>query len=368
MTKPYPPIGYTEYLQVDKLLTLQTLRSKEFGNPSHDEMLFIIMHQTYELWFKQILTELDSILPLFNQEVVDERALGTVVSRLGRIIEIQKILIDQVRVLETMTPLDFLEFRDYLFPASGFQSLQFRLVENKLGLPRSQRLPFNALPYTAYVSPSEKAQMEAAEKAPSLFEGIDKWLERTPFLQTSGYSFWNSYRDAVEKMFEGDKKVVRLNQLLNDEQRAKNMADIESNLESFRAICDEKRYFELQQSGAWRMNFKALHAALLINLYRDQPILHLPFKVLVSLQDIDEQFAAWRYRHALMAHRMLGSKIGTGGSTGHRYLKAATDQHRIYGDLFNLATFLIPRSALPELPEDVRRNLGFFYSAKKAKG
>jgi tryptophan 2,3-dioxygenase len=361
----HPPIGYSDYLQVEKLLQLQKPRSQDFGNPSHDEMLFIVIHQTYELWFKQILSELDSILPLFNKDNVDERALGTVVARLGRIIEIQKILIDQVRVLETMTPLDFLEFRDYLFPASGFQSLQFRLIENKLGLPRTQRLPFNAMPYTAYVNPTEKAQMEAAEKASSLFDGIEKWLERTPFLQTSGYQFWNSYRDAVEKMFEREKQIVHSNSILNDEQRAKNLADIEANLENFRSVCDEKRYSELQKSGAWRMNFKALHAALLINLYRDQPILHLPFKILVSLQDIDEQFAAWRYRHALMAHRMLGSKIGTGGSSGHRYLKAATDQHRIYGDLFNLATFLIPRSALPEHPEDVRRNLGFFYSAQK---
>lgn len=364
MAKPYPPIGYSDYLKVDELLQLQHPRSDQFGARAHDEMLFIIVHQTYELWFKQILTEIDSVLKIFEQPKVDESALGTVIARLGRVTEIQRVLIDQVSILETMTPLDFLEFRDMLFPASGFQSVQFRVLENKLGLPRSQRLPFNAQPYTAYVGEAERKKMEESETGPSLFERVEKWLERTPFLESQGFAFWDLYRKAVSEMFERDRDLVNKNQVLSTEQREKNLKDIAVNEDGFNAIFDENRYNELRAQGSWRMSLRSLHAALLINLYRDQPILQLPFRVLISLQDIDENFTTWRYRHALMAHRMLGSKIGTGGSSGHRYLRAATDQHRIYGDLFNLATFLIPRSALPALPKDVETRLGFYYGQK----
>ena len=94
-----------------------------------------------------------------------------------------------------------------------------------------------------------------------------------------------------------------------------------------------------------------LQAALLINLYRDEPILHLPFRFLSLLVDIDEQFTHWRYRHALMVQRMIGTKIGTGGSSGHGYLRKAAEKNKVFTDLVNLSTFLIPRSALPALPQ-----------------
>lgn len=120
---------YADYLQLDKILNAQSLRSAEYGKPAHDEMLFIIVHQTFELWFKQILHELDSVRAMFRAERIDEKNIGVAVSRLLRITEIQKVMISQFQILETMTPLDFLEFRDLLSPASGFQSVQFRLLE-----------------------------------------------------------------------------------------------------------------------------------------------------------------------------------------------------------------------------------------------
>ena len=103
-------------------------------------MLFIIIHQVYALWFKQIKHELTSVLEMFHKDNVDERSIGTACSRLERVEEILKLLIQQIRVLETMTPLDFLDFRNYLFPASGFQSFQFRMVEVMLGLEEEKRL------------------------------------------------------------------------------------------------------------------------------------------------------------------------------------------------------------------------------------
>ena len=109
---------YTAYLRLDALLGAQQPLSDP---PHHDEMLFIIIHQVYELWFKQILYELDSVIDIFGKDDINESHIGTAVSRLNRIIEIQKILIDQIQVLETMSPMDFLDFRDFLIPASGFQ-------------------------------------------------------------------------------------------------------------------------------------------------------------------------------------------------------------------------------------------------------
>ena len=123
MEKPYPPVEYQQYLALAELLASQHPKSDEYGRPAHDELLFIIVHQAYELWFKQILHELDSVLELFRPDSVAERNMGAVVARLDRVTEIQKLLIDQIGVLETMTPLDFLDFRDMLMPASGFQSL-----------------------------------------------------------------------------------------------------------------------------------------------------------------------------------------------------------------------------------------------------
>ena len=110
-------------------------------------------------------------------------------------------------------------------------------------------------------------------------------------------------------------------------------------------------------SPAW-----ALQAALFINLYRDEPVLQLPFRLLSLLMDIDETMTAWRYRHALMAQRMIGMKLGTGGSSGHDYLAEAARRYRVFGDLFALSTFLIPRSALPPLPEPLRSAMGYRYT------
>lgn len=361
--KPYPPISYSDYLKTRELLGIQNLRSEEFGHPAHDEMLFIITHQTYELWFKQILTELDSVLVIFRNSAIDEVNMGTAVQRLQRITEIQKLLVQQISVLETMTPLDFLDFRDFLYPASGFQSLQNRMIENKLGLRPDQRLTYNSMPYTSFVNDEKKKQMLASESEGTLFEVVDAWLARTPFLRTGDFDFWNVYRETVDQVFAEDQDTVRNHPILKPEEKQRNLKEIQASHETFRALFDEAKYEELRDQGGFRLSYPALHAALLIQLYRDQPVFNLPFQLITALQDIDELMTTWRYRHTLMVHRMIGRKIGTGGSTGAQYLKSATEKHRVFSDFFNLATFLIPRSRLPDLPKTVREKLGFYYSA-----
>ena len=356
--KTYPSISYSDYLKTTPLLDLQKTRSAEFGAEAHDELLFIIIHQTYELWFRQVLHELNSILSLFARDLVREEDMGTVVSRLGRIVEIQRLLVDQVSVLETMTPLDFLDFRNMLYPASGFQSVQWRLIENKLGLKSTNRLKYNSQPYHASVSPEEAKKLVQSETETSLFDAVDAWLARTPFLQTEDYDFKVHYGDAVRAMLDEDREsIARFAK--SDEERERNLKQIDETSKVFEALFSEEKYNELRNKGVFRLQHKSIQAALLILLYRDQPIFNLPFQLLTKLQDIDELMTTWRYRHALMAHRMLGTKIGTGGSSGHTYLKAATDSHRVFSDFFNLATFLIPRSSLPKLPDSLSKRLGF---------
>ena len=132
--------------------------------------------------------------------------------------------------------------------------------------------------------------------------------------------------------------------------------------ENFNSIFDSKIHDQLIKDGQRRLSYKATLAALFINLYRDEPILHLPFKLLSTLVEIDENFNLWRYRHSLMVLRMIGRKIGTGGSSGHQYLKATAEKYKIFDDLFNLSTFLIPRTELPGLPNELKKMLGFYYS------
>jgi tryptophan 2,3-dioxygenase len=362
MSHRLPPISYNDYLKVDQVIALQDPRSVAARQPAHDETLFIIVHQTYELWFKQILVELDSVLVIFSTDEIAESEMGTAVHRLERIEEIWKLLIQQITVLETMTPLDFLDFRDVIYPASGFQSVQNRLIENKLGLRSDQRMQFNGMPYHAFVDEKQRAELIHSETQPSLFECIDAWLARTPFLKSAEFNFWASYRQAVDRLFEDDRKSVQNHRILNDEEKARGLAEVDRNREVFEALFNESRFNELKGSGAFRLSYPAVHAALLIQLYRDEPALQLPFRLLTSLQNIDELMTTWRYRHALMAHRMIGRKVGTGGSSGADYLKSATDKHRIYNDFFNLATFLIPRSRLPKMPDAMKKQLGFRFS------
>ena len=365
MSDQKAPLYYADYLQLDRLLSAQSPESARLGRPAHDEMLFIIVHQAYELWFKQILHELGRIDGTFASESLDDRDIGRAVAGLERIERILKLLIGQLDVLETMTPLDFLEFRDLLFPSSGFQSLQFRLIEIGLGLRRGDRVGFEAKPFDARLSAADRETLQAAEARPSLSDRLEAWLERTPFVELGGYRFQESYRAAVARMLDADEATLEANSAIGEAEKAAGLAGLEAARERFEAIYDETRYTALEAQGAWRLSWRALQAALFITLYRDEPVLQLPFRLLSLLMDIDETMTAWRYRHALMAQRMIGMKLGTGGSAGHDYLSEAARRYRVFGDLFALSTFLLPRSALPPLPERLRHAMGYRYAAER---
>jgi tryptophan 2,3-dioxygenase len=354
-----PPLYYWDYLQLDRILSAQEPRSAEKGEAAHDEMLFIVVHQAFELWFKQILFELDAVLEVMGRAVVAESAMGQVVSRLDRVRVVQRLLLDQIDVLETMTPLDFLDFRDVLIPASGLQSVQFRLIENKLGLDPRLRLRVKGASYTSVLSPEHAGWLEASEAAPSLHDHVERWLERTPFLRFGDFDFWSAYGKAVEEMLARERQVIETHPTLGEAARSEQFATFDNARASFDAAFDPQRWEEQRSAGKRRLSHQAFLAALLINLYRDEPIFQLPFRFLTALVDIDEGFSTWRHRHALLAHRMIGDRIGTGGTAGHEYLEAAARRHRVFTDLFDLPTFFIPRSALPDLPPQVTEQMAF---------
>lgn len=355
------PLYYPEYLMLDRLLAAQELESAKSGKPVHDEMLFIIVHQAYELWFKQITWELDSIIDLLAQPFLDESEMGMVVSRLRRIVAIQRLLIEQIGVLETMTPMDFLDFRDYLFPASGFQSAQFRIVENKLGVRRSDRLKLAGAVYTERFDDEDRERVEALEDQPSLFDLVEGWLERTPFLDRGDFSFWETYKKAVRERIEIDRSLVESNPNLTEDEKAAQDEDFKSVLAQYDVVFDPERHAHEISAGRLRLSHRAFQAALFICLYRDEPALQEPFHMLELLMDIEEGFTMWRYRHAQMALRMIGRRIGTGGSAGAKYLEKSAERTRVYADLFSLSTFLIPKADRPELPPEIRESMSFRY-------
>lgn len=364
MHKNRGPVYYHDYLMLDQLLGAQEALSKKFAdheNPeAHDETLFIIVHQSYELWFKQILHDLNSVLVIFQKPVVEDTDFGYIIQRLTRITQIQTMLLSYLGILETMTPMDFLEFRNLLMPASGFQSVQFREIEIKLGLSTHDRQSIDREFFTGRLNQKDRDKLIALEKTPSLLKLVEAWLERTPFTVSENFNFWQEYKKTIANMLTEDEATVLKNLAnLSEKEQQMQIENLKSTKETFESLFDSESHQKIVDAGQRKISQKAILNALFILMYRDEPILTMPNQMLAAMMDIDENFTTWRYRHALLAQRMLGSKIGTGGSSGHQYLKRAADNNRVFLDLFNLSTFLIPKSRLPKIPQEVRRKLNF---------
>jgi len=328
-------VYYPDYLQLEKILGAQAPESDKRGTPAHDEMLFIIIHQTYELWFKQVLHEVGSVMTLFGNHTVDDNGgeLAVAVHRLRRVHTILGVLVKQIDILETMTPLDFLDFRDMLRPASGFQSMQFKVLEAKLGLRMEAR--FGRQYYTSQLKPDDKARIEALEGEPTFFDLLNGWLERMPFLDPK-------YWPAGEPPLWDKLKTIYTDSLVKGEEGNKAL------------------WTTLFETGEGRrLSPAAARSAVFIMLYRDEPIFQMPYRLLESLLDIDEGLATWRYRHMSMVHRTIGLRVGTGGSTGKQYLAGALSSHHVFQEIADLSSFLFERKKIPALPAAVKQALAF---------
>jgi tryptophan 2,3-dioxygenase len=357
------PVYYNDYLRVPGL--------KECVRPlttAHDEHLFIITHQTYELWFKQILFELDSVIPKLNNKFSDNSpTLFEVNHRLNRVVEIWKVLVLQFTILETMTPLDFLDFRSQLFPASGFQSLQFKEIEATLGLKSHTRFhpeqkdekTGETKPQTDYYkhlgtekggfTDNDKSRIEERESSVTLLDAVKSWLNRIPFF--SNDSLWIDYKggqgsvdERINHPFWKD-YVVAYRSCLTEFDKAKGKDE-----ELIKAITEGNESFTAAE----------IKATLFIMSYRDYPIFHLPFQLLTNVTEVDELLSDWRHRHVYVVMRMIGTRSGTkAGASGAAYLKGIAEKNYVFKDLSALVTYLIPRKDLPALPEKLLEKIGY---------
>ena len=238
-------LTYTTYLALEEILGAQRPNSEE-----HDEILFIVVHQVYELWFKQLIHELRYLQQML-EEGNDARAFAT----FKRVLTILKLVVAQLDVIETMTPVQFLTFRERLESSSGFQSGQFRELEAILG-----RRDRGVL--TAYHEGSvDYEKVEAAMARPSVYDSFLRYLA------AKGYDI---PVEALER-------------------------DVTQPAEESESV-----------------------QAALIQAYRDD---EGPAQVAERLVDFDEGFMEWRYHHVKMVERTIGTKIGSGGSSGAEYLK-----------------------------------------------
>jgi tryptophan 2,3-dioxygenase len=253
---------------------LLELQHPQSSPQHHDEMLFIIVHQTYELWFKELLHDLDAVVanlrdaganPHSRDEVYEAARL------LRRCTEITRILVEQFTILETMLPTHFLAFRGKLEPASGFQSEQFRELEFLCGLKDEKMLRYHKPTPEAY------AQLERRLREPSLHDVFFEALAAMGKLQVK------------DNTTEQEKFAARA------------------------------------------------HAVL--SLYRDEHSHRDWIDVCERLTEFDELVVSWRLRHIQLVERVIGTRMGTGGSPGASYLKLTLDK-KFFPELWEARTLL----------------------------
>ena len=225
-----------------------------------------------EIW-KQAEADADKFKDLSTQGGKD---LSDLIKQLSTVIK-------QIDVLETMTSLDFLDFRHHLSPASGFQSHQFRKLEVMLGLKIKDRHQFGGCPYHNQFKGPKKNEILELEDSASLFKLIEKWLERIPFINMENFNFISKYEDAVNEMMNNEISLIKDSHLLNDEDKNLRVRMIDENRKYFEQVFDENTHQKAVENGEISLSYKATMSALLINLYREQPILHLPFKLLKNI-------------------------------------------------------------------------------------
>lgn len=262
-------LTYITYLKVDELLKLQKPLS---DGPEHDELLFITIHQVYELWFKQILHEVEAL-----QMSLERGETHRSLSLLGRVRNIMKTCVSQLDILETMTPLQFNSFRDRLSSASGFQSAQFRELEAVLGRRDNagkDSEESSGMGMSEHLTPGSEARQR-----------VESAMSRR--------SLWHSALEYFNSRSEMPKEALNVD-----------------------------------PSMAWEPSEEV--QKVLIELHKNDPEANM---IGEALTDLDEGLQEWRYRHVKMVERTIGRKVGSGGSSGVGYL-ASTLFNPVFPDLW----------------------------------
>ena len=359
------PTAYWDYIKVEELLSLQSGIAASDAALSNDEVLFITIHQIDELWFKLILRELVSVRDLFARPKVPEQSLASAVRSMRRIADLLGHVDHPFSLMETITTRDYLDFRDKLSPASGFQSAQMREIEILIGLDEGTRVPLGnegtymlALrnPDGTPSSASKRVEARLSDK-PSLLDAIREWLYRTPIQGSlpsdSGDAqavlrFIESYLAAHGRATAGALALAKTDALTP--------AD-ETRLEArYAKEAVDARAFLLGEDApeADRPKVSRIRAALVfIEAYRELPLLAWPREVVDTIVAMEQAFVIFRQRHARMVERIIGRRTGTGGSTGVDYLDQTALRYRIFRDVWAVRTILVKKSELVpvELPE-----------------
>lgn len=345
-----PAPTYWDYLNLPKLLDCQGGLD---GSPSPDELHFIVVHQTYELWFKLILSQLRLARDHLAAPRLPEERVPFVVHHLGRVNAILRLMVEQFVVMETLPPQDFLDFRDKLLPSSGFQSYQMREFEILLGLTPERRIKYagtDPIEHIRSQGQSESgravsARLQATMEEVSLRDALLSWLVRAPIMgstpDTPGDAevvdrFLHDYfaRVQADQHATGDKLVHVLEGADEDKIRAR----IEASLAGVRG-------FLLPEGVSAR---RAVAALVFIESYRHLPLLAFPRLLLDTAVELEEQVLLFRHRHARMAERTIGRRVGSGGSSGVEYLDQ-TLAYRVFPELWNVRSCLLPREKLPPI-------------------
>ncbi len=347
---PANRMTYGGYLQLDELLALQDGPQGYSTALSNDEQHFIIVHQAFELWFKLILRELKETHALLHQDNVPEEKLPQMVHHLDRVTEIFRLLSNQWKVMETLTPQGFLAFRDKLGTSSGFESWQMRELEVLLGLENSQRmggmdplLHMKKLAKEGKVTNAVLADFEATSNQPSLREALSDWLARTPINGSLAGS--DGDEDIIEAFVDGHVEAMRVH---GEEVIAHIVAIGHGEEAPVRArieAANQQAADFLRPDGQVSRSRAGL---LFIESYRELPLLSWPRKLIDSFVGLEQSMLLFRSAHARMVERMIGRRMGTGGSSGVDYLDATT-KYRVFVDLWAVRTMLVKRDGLPDV-------------------
>jgi tryptophan 2,3-dioxygenase len=353
------PTNYWDYIRVEELLGLQRGLARSDAELANDEVLFITVHQVFELWFKLILRELLAARDLFVQEPVHEQQLSDSVRSLKRIGVILRVANQHWTVMETLQTREYLGFRDKLMGASGFQSAQMRQMEILLGLEDQERIPLGLEgDYLAALRSADGSRSWAQERVeaqkrdgPTLREALHNWLWRTPIdgkgPKDAGAEphldrFLDRFLVAHGRFVDGTRAgALAMSLAPADRER------IHARYEAEKRAAQE--FFQPNEAEGGRRRRRIRAAMVFIETYRELPLLAWPREVLDTIVELEQLFTVFRQRHARMVERVIGRRVGTGGSAGVEYLDQTALKYRVFRDLWAVRTLQIPRSAAPEL-------------------
>lgn len=355
-------MNYWDYIHVERLLDLQRGLHERDEDVSNDEVLFISVHQIFELWFKLVLRELTAVRSLFRKNPVPDQSLAAATRSLRRCVTIFESATQHWRVVETLTPRDYLGFRDQLIGASGFQSAQMREIEILLGLEDQKRIA--CMGESSYkellrnddgtASPAlDRVERRVAEGA-SLKAALYEWLARTPIDGSSD-------PDHVERYLE---QFLRA----HHEQSTRTLAAAKKGAATERdaQLIEERYQRDMDSAAAFlraeddaglstdeRARLRHIRAALVfIESHRELPRLAWPREVIETTLSLEQAMIVWRQRHARMVERMIGRRTGTGGSGGVDYLDATALRYRIFDEIWAVRSLLLRRDLAPELENE----------------